>query len=600
MLSEERLHSLPTQPGVYLLKDERGNVLYIGKASSLRHRVKSHFTHSFEFSPKHQKMLSRVADVDFFITDSDPEAIILECQLIKKYRPKYNVRLKDDKSYPYLKIDLMEEWPRVYITRRWGEDGGRYFGPYASAGSVRTTLDVIKKLFPFRSCSKKIQGKEKRACIEYDIRRCLGPCIRAVTPEEYKGMINRVILFLEGKDESIKQELTQRMEEAAERWEFEKAALLRDQLQAVERVTQRQKLSPTFFGDLDAIALAQAHDLAYAQVFFIRQGKLLGKEAFALEGAQGEKPSSVITSFIKQFYASAPNIPPLILLQHHIEDALIQKWLEARRKGEVKLEVPAEGEKRELVNMVAKNALEGLEQYRIKQLTLPEALSSALEELEHRLCLPRLPHRVECYDISTIQGNWAVGSMVVFEGGRPKTAHYRRFKIKTVSGMDDYAMLKEVLKRRFKRGEQVETPWGIIPDLILIDGGKGQLNAGLEAMRELAIEPIPIASIAKEREEIYVPDTPHPISLPPGSALYLLQRIRDEAHRFALSYHLKVRRKSTFISALDTIPGIGAKRKRALLRKFGSIERIKEATIEDLASTPGITSALAHRLKKQL
>lgn len=599
MLSEEKIRSLPVKPGVYLFKDEKGEILYIGKASNLRQRVRSYFTHTAELSPKHQRMLSRVVDVDFFIADNEAEAIIWECQLIKKHRPKYNVRLKDDKSYPYLKIDLNDEWPGVYITRKWVEDGGRYFGPFASSSSVKTTLEVLKKTFPFRSCSKKIRGDDKRACIEYDIRRCLGPCIGAVSKEEYRQMLNRIILFLEGKDESIKEELKQKMEEAAERLEFEKAALFRDQLRAIEKVSQRQKISPSL-GDLDVIALAQEKDLAYAQVFFIRQGKIWGKEGFALEGTSEEKPSFIMTSFVKQFYASNPNIPPLILTQYPLEEEGIKDWLSLRRGGELKLEVPQDGEEKGLMEIVYKNALEGLGQYKIKQTIIPEALDSALRELEQRLYLPRLPNRVECYDISTTYGDWAVGSMVVFEGGKPKPAHYRRFKIKTVSGMDDYAMLQEILRRRFKRGEEIETPWGIMPDLILIDGGRGQLNACLEVMKELKIEGVPVVSIAKEKEEIYHPNFPKPISLPPSPALYLLQRIRDEAHRFALSYHIKVRRKTTFVSALDTIPGIGPKRKKALLRKFGSMEGIKEASIEEIASTPGMNKKLAQKVKSYL
>ncbi|MEK7281973.1 MAG: excinuclease ABC subunit UvrC, partial [Chloroflexota bacterium] len=409
--------------------------------------------------------------------------------------------------------------------------------------------------------------------------------------------------FLEGKDDRINQQLKKQMETAAAGLEFERAALYRDQLQAVERVTQRQKLSSTLRGDVDLIGLALAADLACAQVFFIRQGKLLGKEAFFMEGSRDEKPAEIMSGFLKQFYGATPNIPPLILLQDAVEEApSIASWLRERRQGEVKLQVPLRGEKKQLVDLVVKNAKEALEHYRIKQLAPAEALTSALAELEKAIHLPHPPNRVECYDISNIQGQWAVGSLVVFEGGRPKPSHYRRFRIRTVLGADDYAMLQEVLRRRFKHsdGFSGESPWAVLPDLILIDGGKGQLNAALEVVRQAGLEALPVASIAKEEEEIYLPQTAEPIKLPAGPALYLVQRIRDEAHRFAIGYHIKVRRKSSFASALDQVPGIGPRRKRALMRAFGSVRGIKEAREDAIAALPGLTLKLAQKLKQFL
>ncbi len=602
---EEQLNSLPTKPGVYLLKDAKGDILYVGKAASLRHRVRSYFGTPLALSPKHQRMVRKVCDFEFFVTDSEQEAILLECNLIKKFRPRYNVRLKDDKTFPYLKINTNEDWARIYITRRLEEDGSRYFGPFASAGSIRKTTNLLRKLFPFRTCTRTITGKDPRPCIDYDIHRCLGPCIGAVSKEEYKRVIKQVILFLEGKQEQVVRELKVKMERAAENLEFEQAAILRDQINAVERVIERQKISSVTRGDQDVIAFARSKDQAHVEVFFIRSGKLIGREHFVLEGTQDEKPTQIMTSFVKQFYGSAPYIPSLILLQTPLDDMdVIREWLQTKRGGGVKLQVPRRGEKKRLVDMVAENARQGLEQLRLKQLTAPDAIATALEELQQRLDLPRLPKRVECYDISDIGGTQAVGSMVVFEDGRPKPSHYRRFRIRTVSGADDYAMVQEVLTRRFKRaGESKgkDDTWAIIPDLVLIDGGRGHLNAALEAIRKAGVDFIPTASIAKEEEHVFRPDAQEPIILPPTSpALYLLQRIRDEAHRFALGYHQRVRKGEAIASALDAVPGIGPKRKKALLRRFGSVRVIKEAPVEEIASVAGMTKSLAERVKEYL
>ncbi len=600
---EEQLNILPANPGVYLLKDKPGNILYVGKAANLHHRVRAYFGPPHNLSPKLQQMMGRVSDFEFFLTDSEQEAILLECNLIKKHRPRYNVRLKDDKSYPYLKINLGEDWPGVYITRRLGKDGARYFGPFASAGSVRKTLGLLKKLFPFRSCNKPITGDDSRPCLEYHIHRCLGPCIGAVSKEEYRQVINQVVLFLEGKQEVVVRELRSKMQQAAKSLEFEKAALLRDQIHAVERVIERQKIASAD-GEMDVVAFARARDQAYVEVFFIRNGKLLGREHFMLEGAQDESPSQIMTSFVQQFYNSAPFIPPLILLQHSVEGLeAVRKWLKNRRGAEVRIVVPRRGMKRELVDMVAENAHQGLEQLRVKLLAEPDALVAALEELQRDLHLPLPPQRVECYDISDIRGTSAVGSMVVFESGLPKKSHYRRFRIKAVAGIDDYAMIQEVLGRRFRRAatQPEESAWAIIPDLVLIDGGRGHLNAALGVMHGLGLDSIPCASIAKENEEIFVPQVAQPILLPSHSAaLYLLQRIRDEAHRFAIGYFQRVHQRESFTSALDAVPGIGPKRKRALLRKFGSMRGLKQASVEELAAVKGMTRSAAEKVKEYL
>ncbi len=448
-LITEQLRQLPTSPGVYLMKDTEGNIIYVGKAANLRHRIRSYFTARQKLSPKLQRMVARVNDFDFFVTSSEQEALILELNLIKRHRPRYNVRLKDDKTFPYLRIDTNEDWPRVYITRRLEEDGARYFGPFTSAKSIRQTLKTIKGIFPFRSCSKAITGTDPRPCLEYHIGHCLAPCIGAVSKSEYDEVIKQVILFLEGKQEKVVRELEGKMLKAAEALDFEKAALIRDQIQAVNEIIEGQRIATTVRGEQDVIAFASDKDQAYVQVFFIRSSKLIGRESFVLNGTHSEEPSQIMASFIKQFYNSTPYIPPLLLLQYPVEDNLVIKsWLQHKKGSKVHIQVPCRGNKKKLVKNVAENAEHGLEQLKIKQLASPGSLTAALVEIERELHLPGTPWRMECYDISNIQGKAAVGSMVVFDKGKPKPSHYRRFRIKTVFGADDYAMLQEVLKRR--------------------------------------------------------------------------------------------------------------------------------------------------------
>ena len=584
----EQLKGLPTSPGVYLMKDTEDNILYVGKAANLRHRVGSYFGAGQRLTPKLQRLVSQVSDLEYFVTGSEQEALILELNLIKRHHPRFNVRLKDDKTFPYLKIDLSDDWPRVSVTRRLEEDGGRYFGPFASAKSIRQTLKLIKGIFPFRSCSRAIIGVSR-------------PCLGVVSRKDYAEVIKQVILFLEGKQERVAQQLESRMNRAAEAEDFETAARLRDQLKAVNQVIEGQRIAATVKGEQDVIAFAQDKDQAYVQVFFIRGGKLIGRESFLLQGTRSEEPSQIMTSFIKQFYASSPYIPPLLLLQHPVEDiATIQVWLQIKREGKVNIQVPRRGNKKQLLNIVAENAQQGLEKLKIKQLASPTALSAALDEIKRELALPRLPSRIEGYDISDIQGMAAVGSMVVFDKGKSKPAYYRRFKIKTVSVANDYAMLQEVLRRRFKRAGDASDTWAILPDLVLIDGGRGQLNAAREAIDEVGASSVPIASLAKENEEIFIPQKSEPIILPRSSpGLQLLQRLRDEAHRFALGYHQRVHKREAFASALDNIPGVGPKRKRALLRQFGSVAALKEASVEEL-TTAGVTESLAKKIKEYL
>jgi excinuclease ABC subunit C len=598
---EAELRALPARPGVYLFKDKEGNVLYVGKATSLRSRVRSYFGTPSNLPPKIQRLMSNIHDFEFVVTDSEQEALILECNLIKKYAPRYNASLKDNKTFPYLKIDINEDWPGVCVTRRVQKDGARYFGPFASAGSVRKTLRLIKRIFPYRSCSKRIDGRDKRPCLDYHIHQCLGPCVGAVNKEDYREVINQVVLFLQGKQELILRELDAKMKAAAEQLQFERAALLRDQIDAIEKVIEGQRIAVTLRGEKDIIGLAQNETLAYVELFSIRNDKLIGQDHFIMEGTQGDSPGQIITSFVKQYYASASYIPSLILLQHPVDEpTILSEWLAQQRGGKVELRVPQRGAKKKLVDTVAENAARGLELARAKEMKT-EVISFGLQELKNRLRLPRMPRRIECYDVSNIQGTLAVGSMVVLEKGWPKPAHYRRFRIKTVASADDCAMIQETLRRRFRRGLTGEGAWGIIPDLVLIDGGRGQLNAALEVRQELKLDPVPMASLAKENEEVFIPGDPQPVRIAKDSpALHILQRARDEAHRFAIGYHRKLRRKEVIVSALDEIPGIGPERKKALLKKFGSVQAIKKASFEELSQTEGITSALAKKVKEFL
>jgi excinuclease ABC subunit C len=613
-----RLRMTPQKPGVYLMKDAQDNVIYVGKASVLRNRLRSYFGSPNGLANKIRRMVSQVADFEFIVTDTEAEALILENTLIKRYKPYYNARLKDDKTYPFLKIDLNEEFPRVYITRQVAEDGARYFGPFASAGSVRHTMDLVKKLFPYRSCTKLITGKDPRPCLEYFIHRCVAPCSGYATREEYAEVIQQVIMFMEGHTELVADELREKMQRASADLEFERAAVLRDQIRTIERVAEEQQIkvdtSPgEHMADMDVIAMAQSGNEAWVEVFFIRHGKLIGRDRFFMEGTEGENPGLVLGQFTKQFYQSALVVPPTVLLQHELEDEeLIRNWLRERRGGAVKLLYPKRGQNKKLMDVVAENASQGLAQQRLKWLNNADVIQQAVAELQEELSLPKLPQRIECYDISHIQGTNLVGSMVVFQDGKPRPGHYRRFKIKSVEGVDDYASMQEMLHRRFKRlasararsqveGEDSGDSWGIVPDLVIIDGGKGHLSAALEVFLELGLDDIPLASLAKENEWLFVPHAPEPIVLPRNSqALYLVQRLRDEAHRFAITYHRNLRSKGSLRSSIDMVTGIGPKRKRMLLRRFGSVQAIKEAPVDEIAAVPGLTRSLAVRLKQTL
>ena len=616
-----RLAAVPLSPGVYFMRAESGEILYVGKASVLRNRLRSYFGSESGLDIKTRRLVARIEDFEYIVTESEQEALLLENSMIKQHKPRYNIRLKDDKTYPYIKIDVNEPFPQVYVTRRTANDGARYFGPFASAGSVRKTLSLLKRLFPYRSCNMTITGTDARPCLDFHIKRCVGPCIGAVDRDEYMHVINQVVMFLEGDTRGVVKGLDREMLAASEALEFERAGALRDQLRAIERVYEGQKVLSMSGENLDVIAIASDRDEAWVEVFFVRRGNLIGRDHFIMAGARDEDAAGILTQFIKQFYDSASHVPRRVLVPVEIEDAaVIESWLSERRGGPVNLSVPKRGEKRRLLEMVGQNAAEGLEQLKLKWLSDSDVMDKAMQQLQEELSLPRLPRRVECYDISHIQGTNTVASMVVFEDGSPKTSDYRRFKINNHDKNDDFASMREVLRRRFSRlqkavearknagdenGDEGDTTkadaFGIVPDLVLIDGGKGQLSSALQVMLELGVEDVPLASLAKQEEEIFIPDSPEPFILPRGSqGLFLVQRIRDEAHRFAITFHRNLRSKSTRQSALDLVPGIGPKRKRQLVRQFGSLKGIREASIDELAASPGMTRKLAERVKENV
>ena len=618
-LFERRLRNAPNRPGVYIMKDVRGNVLYVGKASVLSNRLRNYFGSPANLPNKIRRMLGQLDDFECIVTDTEAEALILENTLIKRHKPRYNARLKDDKTYPYLKIDLAEDFPKVYITRKVAKDGGRYFGPFATAGTVRQTMDLIKRLFPYRSCTKAITGKDARPCLEYYINRCVAPCTGLASKEDYAKVIDQVTLFMEGDTEAVTTDLRINMEKASEELEFERAAVLRDRMRSVQKVADEQqiKVDANPISDMDVIAFTQSDSDTWVEVFFIRHNKLIGRDHFFMDGAQDESPGLVMGQFIKQFYQSASAIPPRILLQHQLEEEeLIGEWLRELRGGPVRLVLPQRGQHKKLIDMVAENARQGLKHHRVRWLDNTDVIHQAMAELQEELSLPTDLRRMECYDISHIQGTNTVASMAVFEDGKPKSSEYRRFKIKTVEGVDDFESIREVLRRRFKRMADArakgnrpdgngthdkEDSWGIFPDLVLIDGGKGQLSAALEVFLEMGLDNVALASLAKENEWLYVPHTPEPIVLARNSqALYLVQRIRDEAHRFAITYHRNLRSKSSLKSPLDMVTGIGPKRKRMLLRRFGSVNGVKHASLDEISAVPGLTRSLAILLKHSL
>jgi excinuclease ABC subunit C len=612
----EILKNLPIKPGVYLYKNEAGKVIYIGKAVNLRARVRSYFHQSAQHAPKTRRLVQEIADIEFIVAGSELEALLLENTLIKKHQPRYNVRLKDDKRYPYIKVNWQDAFPRVTTTRRVLEDGARYFGPYTAAGAAYQTLDLARKIFPYLTCTRNITGHDERACLYYHIGRCAAPCIGAVNQEEYRAIIDRLCDFLSGQTEPVVAGLQRQMQEAAEALDFEKAALVRDQLRAIESVVEKQKVVSPDLTDEDVIAFARENSEACMQVFFIRGGRLIGREYFLMEGTAEEDDRAVMTGFIKQFYDQVSNVPPEILLPQEVDEVMIiRDWLRSKRGANVVLKVPRRGQKRELVQMAAENAAETLAHLRAQWQADESKQSEALSDLQQYLNLFEPPLRIECYDVSTLQGTNTVASMVVFVKGVPRKSDYRRFKIQGVKGQDDFASMQEVLRRRFKRmqdaGYQVtESPgqkdeynaWSLLPNLVIVDGGKGQLNAALAVLDEFELrDALAIAGLAKREEELFVPGQSEPVILPRSSqGLFLVQRIRDEAHRFAVGYHRKLRSKHGIASQLDQIPGIGPQRRQALLKAFGSIQAIRAASVEELAAVPGMTRPAAEQVKSSL
>jgi excinuclease ABC subunit C len=582
MSLQETVRSLPDAPGVYLFKDARGRVLYIGKALSLRKRVQS-YLHADGASEKVAAFLPQVRDVEVILTDSELEALILESNLIKEKRPRYNVVLRDDKHYPFLKLDLKDAWPRLQVVRRIKEDGALYFGPYVPAGVMWRTLGVLNKTFPFRKC-RSIQGR--RLCLDYHLGRCLGPCEGKADRQEYDRVIERVRLVLEGKDRELTKDLEQGMEAAAERLEFERAARLRDQLSSLRQATAGQKVLSATGEDQDVFGLALEGGEAQAELLLVRRGKVVGHEAFPLGRADGEAPGSLLASLVKQFYVVRQGIPREVLVSHPLEDApLIEEWLARRAGAAVSVHAPQRGRKARLVALAVKNAALALQQ----SLGSARGREAALSEVQALLNLPRPPHRLECVDISNIRGTHAVAALVVFEAGVARRAAYRRYRIKTVTGADDVRMMGEVLRRRLAR--RAEQP---LPDLLLLDGGVGQLNVGLQVLREAGCPDQPLAALAKEREEVYLPGRARPVALPEGSrARHLLQQVRDEAHRFAVSYHRRVRGRAAVTSVLEEIPGLGPKRKAQLLERFGSVRRLRAASVDEITRLGGIPPQVA-------
>lgn len=612
---QDILKSVPNQPGCYLMKNDQGKVIYVGKAINLRHRVRSYFHASARKNPRTSQLVNKIKDIEWIIVGSELEALILEMNLIKEYQPFYNVQLKDDKRYPYIKIHWSDPFPKVTVTRKADKDGSRYYGPYINVWAVNQTLDLLRRIFPYLTCNRTITGEDQRACLYYDIQLCTAPCIGRINQEEYRKMIKELGAFLNGRTESIVSKLEAEMKQASSNMKYERAAQIRDQLDAIQKIVEKQRIISTKFTDSDVIAMASLENTACVQVFFIRGGKLTGREYFLVEDTDQIADKDLLSEVIKQFYDQAPTIPPEILLPREVEEArIIRQWLKSQRGGKkVELIVPRKAEKKKLIDMAAENAAAMLTALKSRENSEQERAEGALDDLQTQLKLSVPPMRIECYDISNTGGTALVGSMVVFLNGRPEKNHYRHFNIRSVQGPDDYASMEEILRRRFQRlvlsGEEAKKPGGkpdssfsSLPDLVLIDGGKGQLNRAVEVLREFdLLDTIPVAGLAKRHEEVYLPDEDYPVSFEKNSpGLQLLQRSRDEAHRFAISAHRKRRSHQGLQSSLEKIPGIGPTRRRELLKKFHTIQNIRQASVEELSQTPKITLKIAQSIKKHL
>lgn len=618
---ETILKNLPLKPGVYLMKNATGKIIYVGKAKRLRLRVRSYFTSRADNNPKTLRMRAEVDHIDFIIAENELKALILEETLIKQHKPRYNIALKDDKRYPYIKITWQDAFPRVETTRRIDNDGARYFGPYSAMWAVQNTLRVLRKAFPYLTCDRVITGQDERACLFYDIKLCNAPCIGAVNREEYREMIQELMDVLSGKSEGVEKRLKAKMALAAENLNFEQAAAIRDQLKAIDFITNKHKAVGRNMTDHDVIALAREDRDATVQIMFIRNGKLIGSDSRSLDNTEDETDETILEQFITQFYADSDNIPNELILPNEVEEArILERWLSDKRNtSKVTINVPQRGDKRKLVELAQENAIESLQMMRAQFEADTTKHEEAMAELQDALALPRIPNRIECYDISTTQGTAIVAARVVFVQGAPRKSEYRRFNIKSVmhEGSDDYQSMREALTRRFTRwknlqsedadllpdGSDKDETWKLLPDLLLIDGGKGQLGIAIEVLAEFGLsERVPLASLAKRIEEIFQPHRKESILLPRRSeALYLVQRVRDEAHRFGITAHRKRRTKMGMASKLETIPGVGPKRRKALLKHFeNSIDAIKSASVTELTQVSGITKEVALAIKSNL
>ena len=582
----EKLKLLPEKPGVYLMKNKRGQIIYVGKAIKLKNRVRQYFQSSRNHSAKTIAMVSHIEDFETIITDNELEALILECNLIKKHHPKYNIMLRDDKTYPYLKITLNEQYPRLTTTRRVIKDGSKYFGPYTNITAMKETVKLLRRLFPLRTC----KHLGERPCLEYHIKRCLAPCARLVKEDVYNEMVHSVCLFLEGKTEDIEKNLTAKMQNLAQNLEFEMAGKIRDQLLAIRQVTEKQKIL-TDTGNMDAIGMATSPYGICMQVFFVRSGKILGRNQFLMTGDMEDNKENALSAFLKQYYNDAVFIPAEILLPQDIkETALLEKWLAEEKSVKTKIITPKRGVKKDIVEMANENAVKYLQDQENKLKDKMARSIGAVYDLQKYLHLTKPPMRMECFDISHIQGSETVASMVVFQDGKPDKESYRRFKINSTEGKpDDFMSMREVTMRRYGKATAKE-----MPDLIIIDGGKGQLSSALEIIRGAGHLTVPVVGLAKQFEYIFTEHSSEPVILPRQSdALYLVQQIRDEAHRFAITYHRNLRTKRNKVSLLDNIAGVGAKRRKALFDRFENISNIKNATVEELSSVPGISENIA-------
>ncbi|MBI2494291.1 MAG: excinuclease ABC subunit UvrC [Candidatus Rokubacteria bacterium] len=592
MTLEDKLARLPDRPGVYLYRDARAQVLYVGKAASLRSRVRSYFQEARPRDPKTDALVRQIRDLEVVVTDNELEALMLEANLVRKHRPRYNIILRDDKHYPFLKLTTGEAFPRLVVARRVQSDGATYYGPFYPATAMRETLRLTRQLFPLRTCSITIDGRLPRPCIQYAIHRCNAPCTGWETREGYAKTVQDVMRFLEGRDEDLALRLTREMEAAAAEMKFERAGVLRDQIQSLNKVRERQKIISTDEVDQDVLGVVRQGSDACVELFFVRRGRLVGQEAFFFDKVAGWTDGEILSAFVRQFYGKAVAPAPEILVSEEIPDAaLTAEWLARLAGRRVQVHAPRRGARREFVALAEANAALALQNHLLSR---DDRQQVVLQELERALGLPGPPNRIEGYDISSIQGAEQVGALVVWDNGDLKKDDYKRFRVRTVAGADDFASLREVLTRRFSRALEQGSP---LPDLVLIDGGRGQLNVGLRVLEDLGLDYLPVIALAKQREEVYRGDRLHPLVLDPTSpALHTLQKIRDEAHRFAITYHKKLRARRTLQSELDAIPGVGPTIRTSLLKTLGSARRVRESSVAELAAVPKITPKLAQRI----